>query len=126
MFVGHPQTARQSREPFAYQEEDLEQSIASRFQAIVGSNPDAFAYLDGEHSLTYAALNGRANWVAYELLKFSVNSNEPAMVMAEDPVDHLIAQLGILKAGRICVPSDVSYPDARLRQILEDSRTDVL
>ncbi len=43
------------------------------------------------------------------------------MVLTARPLDHVVAQLGVLKSGHICVPVDVAFPASRQARIHEDS-----
>ncbi|MBT8390660.1 MAG: amino acid adenylation domain-containing protein [Ignavibacteriaceae bacterium] len=72
-------------------------------------------------TLTYTELNSRANQLANYLLKTGVEPNALVGICVERSLDMIIGLLGILKAGAAYVPMDPSFPQERLRYMLEDA-----
>lgn len=97
------------------------QSLAARFEDIVRQAPDWLALRHGARSLTYDELNRRSNRLAQALLEQLTVQNATILLLLRDPIHHVIAQLGVVKTGRACVPIDVSFPVERQRQIAADS-----
>jgi amino acid adenylation domain-containing protein len=75
--------------------------------------------LNGVH-LTYAELNRRANACAHWLLRQGLSRGARVAVCLGPSIEFVVCMLGILKAGATHVPLEPSYPDARLRLMLED------
>jgi non-ribosomal peptide synthetase component F len=75
-----------------------------------------------DRSLTYGELNRRANQLARYLADRGVGAGCPVIVCVEPAFDIVLALLGILKAGAVYVPLDPSYPPARMRAILDETR----
>ena len=71
--------------------------------------------------LTYEKLNRRANQVAWRLRELGVGPEIRVAICAERSFELIIGMLGILKAGGVYVPLDVSYPEERLNFMLADS-----
>ncbi|HWU91065.1 MAG TPA: amino acid adenylation domain-containing protein, partial [Kofleriaceae bacterium] len=84
----------------------------------------ALRYRDRE--LTYDRLNRRANQLAHHLAARGLGAEARVMVCVEPSFDIAIAMLGILKAGAIYIPLDPTYPAARIRALLDDTRPDLI
>ncbi|NIM16914.1 MAG: amino acid adenylation domain-containing protein [Candidatus Aminicenantes bacterium] len=75
----------------------------------------------GDQWLSYSELNERANQLAYMLGEYGVFEGSRAAMMFPRSIEMVVAVLGILKAGAVCIPLDVGHPDERNRFIIEDS-----
>jgi amino acid adenylation domain-containing protein len=91
------------------------------FQAQAGRAPDAVALVSGGESLTYGALNRRANRLARHLRSRGVGPETRVGVCVERGVEMVEALLGVLKAGGAYVPLDPAYPPERLAFMLGDA-----
>src|SRR5215212_2615745 len=105
-----------------FEKEETEQSIVQRFEQQVGRYPDRLAVRTRSHQLSYAALNKGANRVAQALLAQRGEGTESIALLLEHDASMIAAILGVLKAGKVYVPLDPSYPYARNAYILEDSQ----
>ena len=76
--------------------------------------------------ITYKELEKRANQLAHYLQKHGVGPESLVGVYMERSLQMMIALLGILKSGAAYVPLDPTYPESRLRYILEDAGIEVL
>nr|AQM37584.1 nonribosomal peptide synthetase [Myxococcus virescens] len=83
--------------------------------------PEAIAVEAEDGSLTYAALEARANAVAQALVDRGVAPGALVALAVERSVEMMAGLLGILKAGAAYVPLDPAYPRERLAFMLEDS-----
>ena len=99
----------------------LEQSIPQRFEEIARRYPNRIAVKDQQRSLSYEELDATANRLARAVLERFGNANEPAAILVRHGAATLIAILGLLKANKIYVPLDPSYPPARLRYMRADA-----
>ncbi|MST95141.1 MAG: amino acid adenylation domain-containing protein, partial [Pedosphaera sp.] len=102
--------------PFA--REELEQSLAARFEKTVARFPERLAVKSGATAWTYRELNRRANRIAHAILERLGKRSEPVCLMMEQGAPLLAAILGVLKAGKFYVPLDATHPVARLRQMV--------
>ena len=84
----------------------------------------ALRYRDRE--LTYDQLNRRANQLAHHLAARGLGAEARIVVCVEPGFDIAMALLGILKAGAIYIPLDPTYPAARIRAILDDTRPELI
>ena len=96
--------------------------IHALIEAQVERTPDAIAVICGEESISYQELNRRANRVARALQELGVGADLPVGLCVERSVDGIVGLLGILKAGGGYVPLDPSFPDHRLRLMLDDAK----
>lgn len=91
------------------------------FEAQAEKTPDAVALNFEEQHLTYAELNARANQLAHYLIEQGVGPEVLVGICMERSLDMVIGLLGILKAGGAYVPLDPTYPEERLRHMLDDA-----
>ncbi|MCU1246686.1 MAG: non-ribosomal peptide synthetase, partial [Acidobacteria bacterium] len=101
-------------------------TIHELFEEWAERTPDAVAAIFGEQQLTYRQVNERSNRLARLLLDLGVQRDQLVGLFVERSLEMVIALLGILKAGGAYLPIDPSYPDARIRYILDDTGSTVL
>ena len=125
----HPEQVRRVHPTNAFirfEKEETEQSIPQRFEQQVSRYPDRLAVKTRNHQLTYAALNKVANRVARALLAQRGEGAESIALLLEHDASMIAAILGVLKAGKVYVPLDPSFPYARNAYILEDSQAGLI
>ena len=93
-----------------YSKEDLDQSIASRFEMIVRSHPSRLAVKSRTGQMTYDELNQTANRIAGALLTHRGEVQEPIGLLVEEECRAIGAVLGVLKSGRSYVPFNGAAP----------------
>ncbi|MED1913794.1 non-ribosomal peptide synthase/polyketide synthase [Bacillus thuringiensis] len=103
-----------------------EQSIHGLFEAQALKTPEQVAlFFEGEQ-LTYRELNERANRLARTLRSHGVTKDRLVGLMTDRSIDMIVGIFGILKAGGAYVPIDPTYPEERIRYMLDDSGADLL
>ena len=125
----HPEQDRRVHPTNAFirfEKEETEQSIPQRFEQQVRRYPDRLAVKTKSHQLSYAALNKVANRVARALLAQRGEGAESIALLLEHDASMIAAILGVLKAGKVYVPLDPSFPYARNAYILEDSQAGLI
>ncbi|HEX6405678.1 MAG TPA: amino acid adenylation domain-containing protein [Gemmatimonadales bacterium] len=100
---------------------EVEQSIPRRFERQVERYSERRAIKVGNSTLTYGELNRLANRVAWAIQAHGSAPDEPIALLLDHSANLIAALLGALKAGRIYLPLDPSYPVARNTYILEDA-----
>ncbi|HEX7239255.1 MAG TPA: condensation domain-containing protein, partial [Longimicrobiaceae bacterium] len=100
--------------------------IHQLFEAQAARTPDAVAVVFEEESLSYRALNERANRLAHHLRGLGVGPEVRVAVCVERSLEMVVGLLGILKTGGAYVPLDPAYPAERLEYMLADSGVKVL
>jgi amino acid adenylation domain-containing protein len=96
------------------------------FSLQAAAAPEAIALRFRDQVLSYGELNRRANQLARYLADRKIGAGCPVVVCVEPAFDIVVALLGILKAGAIYVPLDPTYPPARIRAILDDTRPELV
>jgi len=101
--------------------DNSEDTIDLRFEQQVAAAPDELAIVIDDISLTYRALDQRANGFAAELTSVASQHNEPIVLFAKDQATLIAAMLGSLKANRIFIALAPNSPIKWVRQVIEDS-----
>src|SRR5262249_14323423 len=109
-----------------FEKEAVEGSIPDRFDKIAAVYPDRIAVKSGIRKFTYEELNVESNRIAQAILAESGYSSEPIAIYLNPACDIIAALVGVLKAGRIYVPSDPTDPAVRNALMLEDSQARLL
>lgn len=100
--------------------------VHQAFEAQVLRSPDAVALVCDDQSLSYAALNARANRVAHVLIGMGVVPGTLVGLCMQRSLDLLVGALAIQKAGGAYVPMDPAYPADRIALYIEDSACPVI
>ncbi|MGG2065340.1 non-ribosomal peptide synthase/polyketide synthase [Bacillus sp. S14(2024)] len=103
-----------------------ESAIHQLFEEQVNRTPDTVAVVDENQQLTYRELNEKANQLAHYLQQYGIGTESLVGLCFERSVEMVVGLMGIWKAGAAYVPLDPSYPESRLRYILEDTGIQVL
>jgi amino acid adenylation domain-containing protein len=109
-----------------FKKEEIEQSIPFRFEQIVQKYSDRLAIKTKSHQLTYGMLNRTVNRVARAILEKRGEGKEPVALLLEKDAPMVAAILGVLKADKIYMPLDPTYPRARMTVMLEDSQAGLI
>ena len=99
--------------------DDLQLQQVVEQQAL--ATPDAVAVVHNDDTVSYAALNERANQLAHHLNASGVTNGDLVGVYLERSIDMVVALLGILKTGAAYVPLDPLFPPDRIRFMMEDA-----
>ncbi|MEI6703032.1 MAG: amino acid adenylation domain-containing protein [Deltaproteobacteria bacterium] len=96
-------------------------TLVSLFEQQVEQNPDRIAVSFQGKNTSYTELNLEADRIAAIIRSHGVGSGDIIGLISE-PSQFMPAQLiGILKAGSAYLPIDPSYPEERIRFMLDDS-----
>ena len=96
------------------------------FAAQAERTPDALAVTAAAQSLSYRALDQRANQLAWYLQQLGLAPQVCVGLCLERTLDLLVALLAIWKAGAAFLPLDPAVPAARLAFMLEDAQAPLL
>ncbi|MBI9089225.1 MAG: amino acid adenylation domain-containing protein [Desulfobacterium sp.] len=88
--------------------------------------PDHTAVEHGDRSLSYGALHDAADRLAVELQARGAGRNTIVALYFENSLEFVVAMLGVMKAGAIFMPLDVSFPVGRIQMILDKTTPDFL
>ncbi|MGL4343557.1 MAG: amino acid adenylation domain-containing protein, partial [Cellulosilyticaceae bacterium] len=103
-----------------------ELTLDAVFNRQVERSPERIAAVFGEDTLTYKELNERANSVAHRLKQKGVGPDSVVGLMVERSLEMIIGIVAIIKAGGAYMPISPTYPEDRIRYMLEDSQAKVL
>lgn len=95
--------------------------IQDRFEARAQLHPNQIAVETETEQLSYRELEQRANQLAHLLLERGCQSNQPVAVCMPRTADLVVALLAVVKAGALYIPLDPSYPQDRVRRIVEQA-----
>jgi nonribosomal peptide synthetase DhbF len=98
-----------------------EWSLPSLFERQVRRSAGAIAVEFEQASLTYEALNSRANRLAHHLIDAGIGPEDIVAVALPRSLDLIVAVLGILKSGAAYLPLDLQYPADRLGFMIDDA-----
>jgi len=101
-------------------------AVHELFARAAAQSPTRTAVIDEHGSLTYAALEARANQVAHHLRAAGVQPGAAVGLCTERVNEMLVGLLGILKAGGAYLPLHHEHPRARLGQQLETAGAGVI
>ncbi len=100
---------------------DLDGTLPGRIARLAARHPARPAVETEHRTLTYSALSRRAAGVAALLRRRRAAGPEAIAVLMDDTAAAICAALGVLAAGKICVPLDPALPRTRTAFILQDS-----
>ncbi|WP_315729290.1 non-ribosomal peptide synthetase [Bradyrhizobium sp. SZCCHNS2021] len=88
--------------------------------------PEAMALRCEDQTLSYDALERRANRLAHHLQTLGVGPDVVVGICAERSLEMVTGLLGILKAGGAYLPLDPGLPPERLAMMLDDAKVTVV
>ena len=106
--------------------DQLEHSVVDRFERQVSAYPDRIAVKSMVHEWTYAELNKAANRLARAIEARQELGQTTIALLLEHGAPFITGMMASLKAARIVVPLDSSYPHARIASSLEDSQAGLI
>lgn len=109
-----------------HREYPQDRGVHELFESQVERLPEAVALVCEGQSLTYAALNQRANRLACHLKHLGVGPEVRVALCADRGIELVVGCMATLKAGGAYVPLDPAYPRERLSYMLQDSGAAVL
>lgn len=92
------------------------------FDRICDKHPDSVAVELKDQRVTYAELRRTADLLAAELVARGLKPGEPVGICLDRSIATQAAMLGILKAGGCYVPFDLTYPEERIKYMLDDAQ----
>lgn len=103
-----------------------EATILSCFEDQVRLYPHHVALTFEGVDFTYGQLNKRVNQLAHYLIKKGVIVEQPVVVCTTRTPALMIGLLAVMKAGGVYVPVNPTYPEDRIRFIIEDCNPKVV
>ncbi len=88
--------------------------------------PGHTAVEHGDRRISYGALHDAADRLAVELQARGAGRNTIVALYFENSMEFVVAMLGVMKAGAIFMPLDVSFPVGRIKMILDKTTPEFL
>jgi amino acid adenylation domain-containing protein len=101
--------------------DEVEGSIADRFEKIVRMYADRPALKMGDQTLSYAELNAAANRIARAVLSTTSPDTRCVALLFEQGMALMAAMIGVLKAGKFFITLDPAAPHSRSASILQNA-----
>lgn len=95
-------------------------TLIELFEQQVKKNPGNIALVHNDEFLTYQELEMEVNNLAFSLLQSGVQREMLIPICVERSFEMIIGLIAIMKTGAAYTPLDPSYPEERIRYILED------
>jgi amino acid adenylation domain-containing protein/FkbH-like protein len=95
-------------------------SFLERFEAQAARTPDAAALVFGDRTMSYRALERRANQLAHRLGALGVRRGDRVAFATDRSIEMIVGMLGIMKAGAAYLALDPGHPKDRLSFLLSD------
>ena len=92
-----------------------------KFLLQVRKTPGAVAVRDEYRELTYSELEQKTASLAKYLYDHGFKAGDVVGVLVPRTLDVVVASLGVMRAGGVYMPMDMSYPQERLKYMREDS-----
>ncbi|MDX3187036.1 non-ribosomal peptide synthase/polyketide synthase [Streptomyces sp. MN03-5084-2B] len=102
--------------------DDDRSTLAALFQAQAARTPGEPALTGAGGTLTYEALNARANRLARLLIRRGAGPEGVVALVLPRSADLVVAELAAAKAGAAFLPVDPDQPAERIAFVLEDAR----
>jgi amino acid adenylation domain-containing protein len=99
----------------------LHRCLHELFEEQVARTPEKLAVQFENQSLSYAALNDRANYLAGKLIEKGLSPGSMAGLCMERSPEMMVCIYAILKAGGAYIPVDPRNPAARIQLMLDDA-----
>lgn len=97
------------------------ETVLEWVERAVADRPDAVALSEGDRSLRYRELAGKANRVARKLVELGAGPEDVVAVAIPRSFELVIALLGVLKSGAAFLPVDPELPTDRIAGMIADA-----
>ncbi|MDD4109564.1 MAG: AMP-binding protein, partial [Prolixibacteraceae bacterium] len=99
-------------------------TITERFEEIVRKYPDKTAVTSDEGSLTYSEIGRKSDEIADALVTgYKVAKGDIVCLAVERAAQTMAAILGIMKAGAVYLPAEISNPPERITSVIRESKS---
>ncbi|APE36538.1 hypothetical protein BOX37_24350 [Nocardia mangyaensis] len=103
-----------------------EATLVEVFETSASADPDATAIVVDGRALSFGELDAHSNRLARHLIRQGVEVEDRVALHLASSVEMVIAILATWKAGAAYVPVDPTYPEDRVRYLLDDSAAAVV
>lgn len=101
-------------------------TVTKLFEEQVEKTPNRVALSINDETITYKKLDEESNKLANFLIEKGVKQDTPVAIRINKSIEMIIGILAIIKAGGCYLPIDLSYPEERVKFMVEDSKAKLL
>lgn len=80
--------------------------------------PDKIAFFDEDTSLTFQQLRNRAIDIAFQIKQLPIGRRNPILTYLPKSADSIAAFLGVLYSGNFYTPTDIRFPEEKIKSIV--------
>lgn len=103
-----------------------EGAVNRLFKRMACAEPDKEILFAQDRTLTYRELDEEADRLAGALAARGVEESDRVLILMKRSSRLVAAVFGVVMAGGVFITMDPTYPQERIRQILEDSRAKII
>ncbi|CDM33118.1 hypothetical protein CBS147339_5136 [Penicillium roqueforti] len=97
--------------------------LAGLLQQQIRKNGAVTAIQDSTDRLSYAELHQKALALAIQIQAGNPGDTSPVGIIIPRGLNHVLGQVAVIYAGRVCVPLDEKLPDSHLASMLENLKS---
>jgi amino acid adenylation domain-containing protein/thioester reductase-like protein len=97
-----------------------EPDLRSLFEDQVRTNPTATAIISNGQALSYTELHTKSSSLSCQIQTLALQGSTPIGILIPRGINHILAQVAIVYAGRACVPLDTKLSDDSLKSMLDN------
>jgi amino acid adenylation domain-containing protein len=95
------------------------EGVLARMARQAAQTPEAVAIEWRDRQRTYAQLEAHSNQIAHTLRQLGCGTGDVVALLLRDPMEHIAAVIGTMKAGGVFVTLDAADPLARLQTLAQ-------
>ena len=103
-----------------------DKSVIDLFEEQVLKNPNDIAVCFENNTLTYKELNAKANSLASFLKRKNIGLGDSVAMYLDKSLEAIVSIIATLKLGACYMPIDISYPEDRIKFMINDAKAKVL
>ena len=104
----------------------VESTIIDAFESTIQRHPDRQALVSDCTELTFSELGALVESLGHGLARHGITRGDTVAIALPRSTDAIAVPLAVLRIGAIAVPIDLSYPQERIRLILDESAADAV
>ena len=98
----------------------MQRSVLEYLEVTAKRLPNKIAFFDAETEITFAKLREKAIDVAFHIIGNLEGKNNPILVYLPKSVLSIVAFMGILYSGNFYTPTDIRFPEEKLKNVLDE------
>lgn len=106
--------------------ESAHSDVTKTIAAAAAKFRDLPALVSSQKALTYQAFNNKTNQLARYLRSQGACGESIVALLLEDPVNRIMATIGVMKAGAAYLPIDAKLPFERISYMLDNSQAQLI